>query len=56
MHGDIAHSKGLNKLKNYLDIEGMEKGYLLIFNFNKNKDFINKKYNINNKEIFEVTV
>ncbi|MDR5587405.1 MULTISPECIES: GxxExxY protein [Clostridium] len=55
-HGDIAHQKGLKQLKNYLDIEGLDKGYLLIFNFNKNKEYINEKYSIDKKEIFEVIV
>lgn len=55
-HGDIAHEKGLKQLKNYLDIEGLNKGYLLIFNFNKNKDYINTTYTIGDKEIFEVLV
>lgn len=55
-HGDAAHQKGLKQLKNYLDIEGLNKGYLLIFNFNKNKEYISEKYTIGEKEIFEVTV
>lgn len=55
-HGDAAHQKGLKQLKNYLDIEGLDKGYLLIFNFNKNKEYINEKYSIEEKEIFEVII
>ena len=55
-HGDAAHEKGLEQLKNYLNIEGLDIGYLLIFNFNKNKEYINKKYIIEEKEIFEVIV
>ena len=55
-HGDIAHQKGLKQLSNYLDIEGLEKGYLLIFNFNKNKKFTSEKLNIENREIFQVVV
>ncbi|MBW6411655.1 GxxExxY protein [Clostridium weizhouense] len=55
-HGNIAHQKGLKQLKNYLDIEGLDKGYLLIFNFNKNKEYINEKYSIEEKEIFEIIV
>ena len=55
-HGDIAHQKGLVQLKNYLNIEGLDKGYLLIFNFNKNKEYTNEKYIIEEKEIFEVIV
>lgn len=55
-HGDVAHEKGLNQLVKYLDIEAINKGYLLIFNFNKNKSFSNNKYKIDKKEIFEVIV
>ena len=55
-HGEIAHKRGLKQLKDYLDIEGLNKGYLLIFNFNKNKKFINEVYNLEGKEIFSVIV
>ncbi len=55
-HGEIAHIKGLNQLKNYLDIEGLSKGYLLIFNFNKNKEYSKNEYAFEEKEIFEVCV
>ena len=55
-HGEIAHIKGLNQLKNYLDIEGLERGYLLIFNFNKNKEYSDNEYVFEEKEIFEVCV
>lgn len=55
-HGDIAHQKGLKQLKNYLDIEGLGKGYLLIFSFNKNKEYTNESYSVEEKEIFEVVV
>ena len=55
-HGDRAHEKGLNQLINYLDIEGLDSGYLLIFNFNKNKEYKSKAINRSNKRIFEVMV
>ncbi|MGL5330854.1 MAG: GxxExxY protein [Peptostreptococcaceae bacterium] len=55
-HGDVAHRKGLNQLANYLDIENLSKGYLLIFNFNKNKEYKHMKRNVEGKEIFEVIV
>ncbi|MGL4911835.1 MULTISPECIES: GxxExxY protein [Clostridia] len=55
-HGDAAHRKGLNQLANYLDIENLSKGYLLIFNFNKNKEYKYVKRNVVGKEIFEVIV
>lgn len=40
----------------YLDIHGLDKGYLLVFNFNKNKEFKEEVININRKEIFQVYV
>lgn len=55
-HGDVAHQKGLKQLNNYLNIEGLNKGYILIFNFNKNKEYTNAKYIIEGKEIVEVIV
>lgn len=55
-HGDVAHEKGLSQLGSYLDIEGIDKGYLLIFNFNKSKDFSSRRYSVGEKEIFEVVV
>ena len=33
------HETGLKQLCDYLDIHGLDKGYLVIFNFNKNKEF-----------------
>ncbi|MGL5575432.1 MAG: AAA family ATPase [Sarcina sp.] len=55
-HGEIAHKNGLEQLRNYLEIEGLDKGYLLIFNFNKGKEYIQSEYEIENKSIFEVIV
>lgn len=55
-YGEIAHQKGLKQLKNYLDIENLDKGYLLIFNFNKGKEYTQSEYKIDEKSIFEVYV
>ncbi|MBZ9625825.1 MULTISPECIES: GxxExxY protein [unclassified Clostridium] len=55
-HGERAHKNGLNQLKNYLEIEGLSKGYLLIFNFNENKQYTNSEYYVEDKNIFEVLV
>ncbi|MBW6410714.1 AAA family ATPase [Clostridium sp. YB-6] len=55
-HGEVAHKKGLNQLKNYLEIEGLNKGYLLIFNFNENKKYTHSEYCLDDKTIFEVIV
>lgn len=50
------HEEGIKQLCNYLGIHNLDKGYLLIFNFNKNKEFKEEKININGKNIFEVYV
>ncbi|NMM62423.1 AAA family ATPase [Clostridium sp. P21] len=55
-HGEKAHRNGLNQLKSYLDIEGLDKGYLLIFNFNENKQYVYNEYCVVDKNIFEVVV
>ncbi|MGL5066313.1 MAG: GxxExxY protein [Sarcina sp.] len=55
-HGEVAHQNGLSQLKNYLDIESLDKGYLLIFNFNKGKQYTESEYKIDDKFIFEVCV
>ena len=50
------HEDGKIQLYNYLDIEGLENGYLLVFNFNKNREYISKEYMVDSKYIFEVFV
>ena len=55
-HGDTYHQKGLNQLADYLDINSQDKGYLLIFNFNKNKEYKKENIIVNNKDILVVYV
>lgn len=55
-HGEVAHKKGLNQLAKYLDIQGLNKGYLLIFNFNKKKAYKTENINEDNKDILSVYV
>ncbi len=43
------HETGLKQLCDYLDIQGLDKGYLLVFDFNKNKGFKEEKINIEEK-------
>lgn len=50
------HEDGVKQLGDYLDIHGLDKGYLLVYNFNKNKEFKEDRVNIQGKEIFEVYV
>ena len=53
-HGDNYHQKGLKQLVNYLDINEQNKGYLLVFN--KNKEYKKEEVIIDNKEITIVFV
>lgn len=50
------HKKGLNQLKDYLDIQGLDKGYLVVYNFNKDKEYKEEKIDYEGKEIFVVYV
>ena len=54
--GEVYHQKGIKQLSYYLDIHGMDKGYLVIFNFNKNKEYKEEKIKADNKDIFSVYV
>ena len=54
--GEEYHEKGLKQLADYLDINNQNKGYLLVFNFNKNKEYKKEELTIECKEIFEVFV
>ena len=55
-NGEKYHKRGKKQLKEYLDIHNLNKGYLLVFNFNKKKEYKSSRYNIDDKEIFEVFV
>ena len=54
--GEEYHEKGLKQLADYLDINNQNKGYLLVFNFNKNKEYKKEELTVEGKEIFEVFV
>ena len=55
-HGEEYHEKGLKQLVDYLNINNQNKGYLLVFNFNKNKEYKKEELIVEEKEIFEVFV
>ena len=55
-HGEKYHERGLKQLEDYLDINGQNKGYLLIFNFNKDKEYKKEVINNDGKEIIAVFV
>lgn len=52
--GEKYHEKGIQQLCDYLDIHNSNKGYLVVFNFNKNKEYKEEVINEDNKEIFSV--
>lgn len=54
--GPKAHDKGLKQLADYLEIHGVRKGYLLIFDTRKKMSWEVKTIEHNDKEIFAVWV
>jgi hypothetical protein len=52
--GPKLHDKGLNQLADYLDIHGVNKGYLLIFDTRKKTTWEAKRIEHQGKEIFAV--
>ena len=54
--GKEYHSKGIKQLVEYLDNQNLDKGYLLIYNFSKNKEYKSEEITIENKDIFIVWV
>lgn len=55
-HGNEYHSRGEQQLWEYLDYYHLEKGYLLSFNFNKNKQIGINHITVNGKELIEAVV
>ena len=55
-HGDRYNEKGEKQISEYLDYFGLNTGYMLSFNFNKNKETGVKRVEIGNKVLFEGTV
>lgn len=51
-HGEQYHNEGIKQLCQYLDIHSMNKGYLVVYNFNKNKEYKSERKYIQDKEIF----
>ncbi|MGN0583980.1 MAG: AAA-like domain-containing protein [Ruminococcus sp.] len=54
--GDEYNTEGEKQLSEYLDYYHIDKGYLLSFNFNKNKKTGMKKVEINGKTVIEAVV
>ncbi|MCP5496859.1 MAG: AAA family ATPase [Leptospiraceae bacterium] len=55
-YGTEYHEKSLKQLAGYLDSRNHGVGYLVTFNFNKNKEFTNGWRDVDSKKIFEVFV
>lgn len=54
--GEKAHQKGLQQLSDYLDIYSLQEGYLLIYDFNKGKEYRQECIRFQDKMIFAVWV
>ncbi len=55
-HGSEYHQKGLKQLSDYLDKYSLKDGYLLIYNFNKNKEYKEEQIVFEDKHIFAVWI
>jgi hypothetical protein len=55
-NGQKYEEKGIEQLVKYLDIQKLNQGYLIVFNFNINKQYKAEWIEINGKRIFEVIV
>lgn len=55
-NGQKYHEKGIEQLQNYLNTFGVDKGYLIIYNFNKSKEYKQETINFKGKELFVVYV
>lgn len=55
-NGEAYRLKGLEQLSAYMKEQKVEKGYLLVFNFNKNKKYSKEWIEINDKKVLEVVV
>ena len=54
--GEEYHQRGLQQLSDYLDFQGLKNGHLLIFDFNKNKNYKSEQIQFHDKSVFAVWV
>jgi hypothetical protein len=54
--GEEYHRDGLLQLSEYLDFQGMKQGYILIFDFNKTKQYKSEAIKANGKDFFAVWI
>ena len=55
-YGPKAHEKGLQQLHDYLDIQGLNEGFLLIFDHSEVKNWNSEWTEVNGKKIFAAWV
>ncbi|MDM8539388.1 hypothetical protein QUF70_21750 [Desulfobacterales bacterium HSG17] len=55
-YGTKAHKQGLGQLSKYLDMYSLNQGFLLIYDFNKNKEYKQEEIKFHDKQIFAVWV
>lgn len=57
-HGQKYRQKGLEQIEEYLDSRNRDKGYLISFNFNRGKEYIQNTVMLekSGKEVYEITV
>lgn len=55
-NGEAYRLKGIEQLTQYMKEQKVDKGYLLTFNFNKNKKYTGEWIDVFGKRIFEVMV
>lgn len=55
-HGDEYNRRGEQQLAEYLEYYRLERGYLLSFNFNKNKKTGIREIAVGNRKILEAIV
>ena len=55
-YGEVYHQKGIKQLSNYLDIQGVKTGFLVIFEYNKIKSWRKEWIEYEDKRIFAIWV
>ena len=54
--GEEYHQEGLKQLSDYLDFQGIKNGYLLIYDFRKDKKYRSESIKFADKEIFAIWI
>lgn len=54
--GELYNERGLKQLSDYLDLYELKEGFLLIYDFRKNKEYLEKMFEVKDKKIFAAWV